>query len=151
MSSYVTAEATFDGALPRLVNPHAYKEALAAKGWEVGKVLSVRVGPMTRSEKANAYYWGVVLEFIVRHSESGYDADELHDVFCERFIVSERKKVDFYSRLTGESVTTEIDARRSSALTGGPFYDYVEKVREFARVFWGINTPDPDPEYWRKR
>jgi hypothetical protein len=71
-------------------------------------------------------------------------------VFCERFIPTERKQVEFYSTVTGESVTTEVDKRRSSALTGGPFHDFVEQVREFARTFWGIETPDPDPEYWRK-
>ena len=110
----------------------------------------VRLSKPTRSDRANAYYWGVVLEHLERLSESGYDANGLHDVFCERFILSEHKQVEFFNRMTGESLTTEI-TKRSSALTGGEFYDFVENVREFGRTFWGIETPDPDPEYWRKR
>jgi hypothetical protein len=147
----VTADATWDGTKAVLVTKARYKAECANRKWEVGTALKITVGPVTRSQRANSYYWGVVLEHIVRLSDTGYDAQELHDVFCERFIASEKKQVAFYSKLTGQIVATDVDTRRSSALTGGPFYDYVEKVRQFAQEFWGIETPDPDPEYWRKR
>lgn len=147
----VVAEAEWDGSVPRLVDPRAYRETTKAQRWPVGTRLLLKLSRPTRSDRANAYYWGVVLATIERESNSGNTVDELHDAFCERFIPHERKQVEFYSRMTGESVTTEIDTRRSSALSGGAFYEYVEQVREFARQFWGIETPDPDPEYWRKR
>jgi hypothetical protein len=146
----VVAEAEWDGNVPRLVDPRKYRAQSMAKRWPVGTKLKITVQPPTRSERANGYYWGVVIEHIERLSESGYSAQELHDVFCERFILCERKQAEFYNKMTGERVITEYSARRSSALTGGPFYDFVENVRLFAREFWGIETPDPDPEYWRK-
>lgn len=150
MNSYVMAEATFDGSLPRLVDPGKYRADVVAKRWPAGKRLMLRIGPATRSEKANAYLWGVVYETIVKQSESGNTAEDLHDAFCERFILSEHKQVEFFNKMTGEHLVTDV-TRRSSALQGGPFYDFVENIREFARQFWGIETPDPDPDYWRKR
>lgn len=102
-----------------------------------------------RSQKANAYYWGCVLKLMADHT--GHSADDLHDVMCARFLPSERKRLEFVHRMTGEHLEVETDGRRSSKLTGGPFYDFVEEVRMFAREFLDVETPDPDPAYWRKR
>ena len=150
MSRAITAEATWDGDVPRLDDPQRYRKDAKAQRWHVGQRLMVKLAPVTRSERANAYYWGVVLEHIERLSESGYTADELHDVFCERFIQTDRKRVEFFNRMTGEVLITEFDHRRSSALSGLAFYEFVEQVRQFALEFWNVQTPDPDPEYWRK-
>lgn len=103
-----------------------------------------------RSEKANAYLWGVVYPAIVAGSESGNTEMDLHDAYCAMFLPTEAKQVEFYSRLTGESVSVST-TRRSSALKGDRFYDFVELIREHGRTFFGVETPDPDPEYWRKR
>jgi hypothetical protein len=146
----IYADAVWTGEVVRLVDPEKYRADLKRAGWRPGRPVQIRVTLPTRSEKANAYYWGVVLERIVEESESGNSAEELHDAFCERFITTERKRIEFFNRMTGETLTTDVDTRRSSALTGGPFYDFVEEVRKFALEFWGITTPAPDPEYWRK-
>lgn len=151
MNKVLSGEAFWDGERVRLHDEKGYAKAVKAQQWPVGKALLWKLSPATRSDRANAYYWGVVLPQIECLSESGYDASELHDVFCERFIVTERKQVEFYSRLTGESFTVPIEHRRSSGLSGQEFYDFVEKVRQFAAEFWGIETPDPDPTYWRKK
>lgn len=149
MKSVVTAYGHKDGNRIVLDNPDEYRRDVA----ELGKdkdALIVRVSKATRSEKANAYYWSTVLKEIEERSESGNSDVELHDAFCEMFLPTESKKVEFFSRMTGETLSVETE-RRSSALGGGPFYDFVEKVREFARTFWGIETSDPDPDYWRKK
>lgn len=102
-----------------------------------------------RSRKANAYYHGVVLRLMAEHS--GHSADELHDAMCEMFIPSEKKQIEFVNELTGEVVQVETDPRRSSKQSPTAFYDFVEQVREWARTFLNVDTPDPDPLYWRKR
>lgn len=104
----------------------------------------------TRSARANAYYWSQVLAPMAA-SQPGMTDEEVHDAMCERYLPNERKRVDFFNRMTGEVLEIECDGRRSSKLNGGKFYDFVELVRLFALEFLGVQTEDPDPEYWRKR
>jgi hypothetical protein len=150
-SKVLSGEAFWDGERVQLHDAKGYARAVKAANWPVGKALLWRLSPATRSDRANAYYWSTVLPAIERGSESGHSAEELHDAFCEMFILTERKQVEFHSRMTGETISTPIDHRRSSALSGQDFYDFVEQVREFARTFFGVETPDPDPNYWRKK
>lgn len=111
---------------------------------------SLRLEPWKnrRSARANAYLWGHVYEEIAQHT--GHTPEDIHDFMCERFLPNERKRVEFFSRLSGEVLAADVDTRRSSKLTGTPFYDFVENVRQFAREFLGVETQDPDPEYWRR-
>jgi hypothetical protein len=102
-----------------------------------------------RSKRANAYYWGVVLRLIAEHT--GHRADELHDVFCAEFLPNEQRELEFFSALTGERFRLSADARRSSRLSKDAFVDFVETVRQWAIDTLGVITPDPDPDYWRKR
>lgn len=102
-----------------------------------------------RSLKANNYYWSTVLPLLAAENEQ--TPEEVHDAMCALFLPNEQKRVEFFNKLTGESLTVEIDTRRSSKLSGGPFYDFVERVRLWGVEFLGVVTPDPDPEYWRRR
>lgn len=113
------------------------------------KPASKNAAAQIRSRKANAYYRGVILVLMSEHS--GHSPDDLHDVMCEMFISSERKQLEFVSEITGEVLHVETDSRRSSKLGPTAFYDFVESVRVWARDFLNVETPDPDPEYWRKR
>lgn len=103
----------------------------------------------TRTSKANRYYWGVVLAGMA--SETGQSAEDIHDAMCERFLPNEHKRVEFFNRMTGEVLEVEIDTRRSSKLSRKEFYDFVERVRQFASEWLHIETPDPDPSYWRRK
>lgn len=102
-----------------------------------------------RSTKANAYYWSTVLPLLAKENEQ--TPDEVHDAMCVLFLPNERKRVEFFNKMTGESLSVDVDGRRSSKLTGAPFYDFVERVRLWGVEFLGVITPDPDPDYWRKR
>lgn len=101
-----------------------------------------------RSREANAYLWGHVYVEMAKHS--GHSAEELHDFMCEKFLPSEKRRAEFYNRMTGECVEIETDGRRSSKLTGNAFYEFVEQVRQFAVEFMDVQTQEPDPAYWRK-
>jgi hypothetical protein len=102
-----------------------------------------------RSIQANNYYWSQVATVLAK--ENGQTPEEFHDAMCVLFLPNESKRVEFFNKMTGESLTVEVDTRRSSKLTGGPFYDFVERVRLWGVEFLGVITEDPDPEYWRKR
>lgn len=116
-----------------------------------GKRIAVTIeeAKSIRSIKANAYYWSTVLPLLAKENEQ--TPEEVHDAMCVLFLPNEHKRVEFFNRLTGESLSVDVDGRRSSKLTGAPFYDFVERVRLWGVEFLGVLTPDPDPEYWRKR
>ena len=136
--------------LPKLVfdDPIGWRQEL---GFFANKRVDVTLASHrdTRSKRANAYYWSVVLGTIAR--ETGHSADEIHEAMCRMFIKNEPKQIEFFSRMTGEVLTFDLDTRRSSKLAGAPFYDFVEQVRAWALDFLGVATEDPDPDYWRKR
>jgi len=115
----------------------------------VGKSVTVTEEKLTRSQKANRYYWGVVLD--LASLSCGQSVDDIHDAMCCKFLPDERKRVDFVNTLTGEVESVQIDPRRSSKLNRMEFYDFVELVREWVRDFLGVDTPPPDQDYWRKR
>ncbi len=104
---------------------------------------------LTRSERANAYYWSQVASVLAKENEQ--TPDEFHDAMCQMFLPDELKRVEFFNRLTGEVLQVTIDKRRSSKLTGQEFYDFVERVRLFGVEFLNTTTEDPDADYWRKR
>lgn len=119
-----------------------------------GQRVDVTVKPHkdTRSLRANNYYWGQVLTpMSIEGSNGDQSAEEIHDAMCEMFLPDEHKRVAFFNRMTGETLEVDTDHRRTSKLTGGPFYDFVEQVRKFALEFMGVRTEDPDPEYWRRK
>ena len=128
----------------------SYRERLGLT-FQPEQRVRITVEPMTRSTEANAYLWGVVYETIVISLSDGTTADDMHEVMCQKFLPDESRRVEWFNRTTGESIEATIDPRRSSRLGGLEFYDFVEKVRAFGRDFLGVQTPDPDPTYWRKR
>lgn len=117
------------------------------KGQELA--LSVHPKSISRSLRANAYYWGVVLA--MAEQESGQSANDIHCYWCELFLPDEKKRLAFFNRLTGERLQVIVDGRRTSKLTGTAFYDFVENCRLWCQEYLNVTTPDPDPEYWRKR
>lgn len=126
----------------------AYFKTLAGKKVDI----EVREHRTTRSQRQNRYYWGQVLTpMSVDGSNGDQSPEEIHDAMCAMFLPDEKKRVEFFNRMTGESLAVETDGRRSSKLNGDVFFDFVERVRKFALEFMGVRTADPDPEYWRKR
>jgi hypothetical protein len=142
---------TRNGGKLKLFDRAEFDREFARFGEGVELELTIREGSRARvrSRKANAYLWSVVYALMSVHT--GHSPEDIHDAMCERFLPSEQKRVEFFNAMTGERLEVETDARRSSKLTGAPFYDFVELVRQFAREFLDVDTPDPDPEYWRKR
>jgi hypothetical protein len=127
-----------------------WKEYVTAT-WVEGEVFEMvfRDVQNSRSAKANGYYWGVVLEYIAK--DTGHKPEAIHDAMCAMFLPDEHARVEFFNRMTGEKLEVDVDSRRTSKLNGMAFYDFVEDVRQWARDFLNVETPEPDPDYWRKR
>ncbi len=146
------AEGYVDDAGFHLDNLERFRDA--ARQFKHGRVLfSMKAaGKQTRSQRANRYYWSQVLGPMSKEgSEGDQTPGEIHDAMCSMFLPDERKRVEFFNRMTGEQMEVEIDPRRSSKLAGDEFFTFVEQVRKFALEFMGVHTEDPDPDYWRKR
>lgn len=122
--------------------------AAVGEGQELELCLRETTRARLRSKKALGYYWGVVLQ--IAETETGQPAEDIHDAMVERFVPSEAKRIEFFNKMTGEQIEIQVEQRHSPK-SGGKFYDFVEEVRMFLREFLSIETPDPDPEYWRKR
>lgn len=133
------------------LTPFTRKAIAATLKAHAGTQIEIRIRrhKATRSERANRYYWGVVLALLAKENEQV--PEELHDAMCQMFLPNETKRLAFYSKLTGECLDVEIDPRRSSKLKGDEFYDFVERVRLWGVEFLGVLTPDPDQDYWRTR
>jgi hypothetical protein len=127
----------------------AFRAYMAAhfSGQEV--VVTVQPKTRARSLRANAYYWGVVVDAAVE--ATGQDADTIHAFWCEQFLPSEAKRLEFFNTMTKQRIKVTVDTRRTSSLTGQPFYDFVEECRLWLQEWLGVTTQDPDPAYWRKR
>jgi hypothetical protein len=107
---------------------------------------SMRRGPVTvdvavarakHSQKARGYYWGVVLKLISEHT--GYDVNELHELFKRRFTQPVIKEV------LGEEIEVWTTAEDDSL----EFYTYVEDCRRVGAEM-GVETPDPDANWKAK-
>jgi hypothetical protein len=99
-----------------------------------------------RSIYANNYWWGVCLKLV--EDDTGNAADYMHEICLKKFL--SKKKVEIISPVTGEAEVHAVQERSSSQRIGD-FYNFVEQSRVWFLEFFGVDTPDPDPEYWRKK
>lgn len=98
-----------------------------------------------RSVKANAYYWGVVIDMIA--TETGYYKDEIHDAY-KQFMAH-----NLYDWMYAEDLITlsskpneqpkDRRLRSTSDYSSWEFWTYIEAVRTHAANFFGLDIPDP--------
>lgn len=112
-------------------------------------MLTVEEAKDIRSLQANNYYWGVVVTAAVE--ATGQDADSVHAFWKDQFLPSERKQVEFFHHVTGIRIRATVEPTSTKRQSIGKFITYVEECREWLRNWYAVDTPDPDPEYWRKR
>jgi len=86
------------------------------------------VNGMTRSQKQNAYYWGVVLK--IMGSELGYLADEIHQLMTKEFLSYENLGEKFVKS------TTKLNTKQME--------EYLENVRRFATMELSCFIPLPN-------
>lgn len=119
----------------------ALQEALLL--WPDGPAtLTVERESVTRSTQANAYYWGVVVEALADHT--GYTPDETHDTLKIKFL----PKAVAIRTGNGEVIAEFVIGGSTRVLKVGEFFDYVERIRQWAFEMLDVDIPPPDP-LWR--
>jgi hypothetical protein len=113
--------------------------------WPDGPVtVTIEREQATRSPQANAYYWGVVVKILAEFT--GHTPDETHDVLKLKFLP---KDVALATGM-GEVVAEFVIGGSTRELTVGAFYDYVERIRQWAFEALDVDIPPADPEWpWR--
>jgi len=84
-----------------------------------------------RTNKQNAYYWGVVLDYIADYT--GFETYEVHEEMKRMF---NPKPSKFNPEVTVGGTTTK--------LTTDEFNEYIEKIIRWAAMTLGVVIPDPN-------
>lgn len=138
---YVAMGEMVEGAL-RVEARERMLEAL--REWTNGPVtITIEKVTATRSQQANAYYWGAVVKGIAAHN--GSTPDEVHEALKMMFL---SKEIAFVKG-NGEVVAEFVIGGSTRELYGFQFYDYVERIRAWALDTLEVNILPPDPE-WRR-
>lgn len=120
----------------------ALQEALLV--WPDGPVeIAVEQPAVTRSARANAYYWGKVIEAIAESTHN--DPDDVH----ESMKLLHLPKAVCLRTGNGEVVAEFVIGGSTTLLTSTQFFDYVERIRMWAFEKLDCDIPPPDPE-WRQ-
>jgi hypothetical protein len=125
-----------DGAI-RLDSKALLKAALTH--WAGRIRLTIEPELQTRRQRANRYYWGVVLKLMAE--ESGHTAADLHEIM----------KLRHNFKLTADPQGEEVKIPKSTAtLKILEFSEYLEAVMLDGAEWLGITFPEPTKaEEWR--
>lgn len=128
----------------RVDSPEAFKRVALALA---GQPAQITLGPVSRrrSDRANRWYWGQILELLSEHT--GHTHDELHEYCKARFIpkrlaICDGNGVVIDDRVVGGSTTK---------LSTADMAVYCDAIRQFAAEDLGLVIPDPDPAWARGR
>lgn len=122
------AQVDDDGRL-RLDLPEVFKQDIrrfAGKPVEV----TVKEKRNRRSDRANRYYFGVVVKLMAEHC--GYEVDEMHEALAFRFL-----------RLEDDPITGSPRRQRTPKTNTKEFADYVESCIRFGAEL-GVVIPGPN-------
>lgn len=95
------------------------------------------------SAKQRGYYWAVVLPYLARGIRDawGYAPDAFVSYDAHEFSKDAFLKTPIVDHATGE---LKGEVRRSTMdLDTAEFTTYIERIRDFAAQFLGVNIPDP--------
>ena len=109
-------------------------------GWDVD--IEISRFRATRSQKQNAYYHGVVLQWLMDYT--GIGADVLHDLMKVKFL----SRTEVVLNRDGEIVDRLIIGTSTRPLQTHEFAAYVDAIRQWAAEKLELYIPDPDP-LWR--
>lgn len=103
-----------------------------------GKDVRIVVGKLEkqRSNKENAYYWGVAIKLI--SEEIGLSAEETHEALKILFL---KKHIDFQILNKIEPIEY---VRSTASLSTKEFEEYLENIRMWAASFLNCQVPMPN-------
>jgi hypothetical protein len=110
-------------------------------------VLTLRKLRATRSAAANAYYWGVIVAMLMTRIK-GMTEDDIHEYVLKPLFLSKKgAAVDGNGEIVGEFVV----GGSTKALNKNEFYEYCERIRQWAAEKLELDIPDPDVDWRDKR
>ncbi len=118
----------------------AQLRAILAQWRPCDVVVTVEKRHATRSLEANRYYWGVVVHHISEHT--GYTPEETHDALKTMFLPKKLAMLGRNGHLDRELVI----GGSTTKLNKVEFYEYCERIREWARETLAVEIPTPDSE-----
>lgn len=86
-------------------------------------------GRKIRSLDQNSYYWGVVISILCDYT--GYEKEEMHEALKMKFLTIEPARGLPYTISTADLSTVH-------------FNKYIEIIKRWASIEFGIFIPDPD-------
>lgn len=109
-------------------DPESWRKALdSLEGKEVEVI--IRIKRAKRSNQANRYYWGVLLEKLSKHT--GYKPEELHEMVKYKFLKEPLPMVGFRIQSTSELNTKQYEEFLSKCrMWGSELGCYIEKPNE---------------------
>lgn len=92
-------------------------------------------GKKFRTGAQNKYYWGVVLDIVSKRT--GYQADELHEMFKQKFALKTRFSLDpTIMSVHLKNAIVEEFPQSTKMMSTKDFTDYLDKIIQwFAEVF----------------
>lgn len=133
----VTASGRIEHGRLKIHNRRLFDAAVSAlrDGWEVEiEITRLRA---TRSQQANRYYWGVVIQHL--HELTGYAVEELHELMKAKFLPKDLA----FSDQSGRVIEQYVLGGSTRGLDTAEFYQYIERIREWAADSLGLYIPDP--------
>lgn len=109
-----------------LINRKGFEEHLLSLEGDVQVTVERKKKP--RSDRQNAYYWGVMIDILAKHF--GYTPDEMHESLKWQFL-----------RVPDAPIPL---VKSSAKLTTVEFEDYAANVRQWAAQEHSINIPLPN-------
>jgi hypothetical protein len=91
-------------------------------------VITVKKRKKSRSDRQNAYYWGVVIKIL--SDELGYEPEEMHQALKQKFLGIEAKPLP----------TT----KSTASLTTLEFIEYTDQIIRWSSQELNIVIPDPN-------
>jgi hypothetical protein len=117
-----------DDAKLEMEQPSDVKRVLRGLIGEVVEVI-IRKRRSKRSDRANRYYFGVVIKLMAEHC--GYEPDEMHEALAFRFL-----------RVEDDPITGSPRRKRTPKTNTAEFSDYVDQCIRFAAEL-GVYVPQP--------
>lgn len=102
-------------------------------------LLTIDKAHATRSLQANAFYWGVVIESIARHTEQ--PAGDIHEYCKQHFLPKRLALADKNGEIHDDGT---VIGGSTTKLNKIEFYEYCEQIRQWALDFLGLDIPTPD-------
>ncbi len=106
--------------------------------------------PFVRSQKASKYYQAIVVRAGAK--ATGNSVEMVHRGWKAMFLPDADMFTDFFNWFAGqEAIPRSKRPLTTRDLPIRDFYDYVEECREWLRTEYQVDTPDPDPLFFKRR